>query len=283
LVADVSVAAAAHARSHSLCDVGERKIYQHALTLQPPPGPEPARAHEERRGRGEAVKDDTACGSGARLLGDGAPQRLLRLERAPDGAVAHALEPQGGAIASLILSKFGEATNDEISAGGKVACQAFDGQFSRGNVKINHHIPAKDNILIVGDWIFILEEIDAGVDLDEITVKRFNSSKNPTNSKPPPIQVALKSKEDKLKVLKAAKKLKTSSSHKGIFINPDYTKLEMEATKKLNAERNKLNENLPNEENGKKYGLHKFGNDESQSKFFWGIRDFQLTRIKIQI
>ena len=52
-------------------------------------------------------------------------------------------------------------TNDEISAGGKVACQAFDGQFSRGNVKINHHIPAKDNILIVGDWIFILEEIDA--------------------------------------------------------------------------------------------------------------------------
>jgi phosphate transport system permease protein len=26
------------------------------------------------------------------------------------------LEPQGGAIASLILSKFGEATNDEISA-----------------------------------------------------------------------------------------------------------------------------------------------------------------------
>jgi len=129
----------------------------------------------------------------------------------------------------------------------------------------------------------ILEEIEAGVDLDEITVKRFNSSKNPTNSKPPPIQVALKSKEDKLKVLKAAKKLKTSSSHKGIFINPDYTKLEMEATKKLNVERNKLNENLPNEENGKKYGLHKFGNDESQSKFFWGIRDFQLTRIKIQI
>jgi hypothetical protein len=30
----------------------------------------------------------------------------------------------------------------------------------------------------------ILEEIDAGVDLDQITVKRFNSSKNTTNRRP---------------------------------------------------------------------------------------------------
>ena len=88
------------------------------------------------------------------------------------------------------------------------------------------------------------------------------------------------SEEDKLKILKSSKKLKNNGNFPNVYINPDLTKHEMDLTKKLNQEKKDLNHKLPHEEDGKKYGLHKFGKDNNESKFFWGIRDFQLTRIK---
>ena len=67
-----------------------------------------------------------------------------------------------------------------------------------------------------------------------------------------------------------------------MYINPDYTKLELDLIKKLNQERKTKNDELKHGEQGRKYGLYAFGNDKEESKFFWGIRDFELKRIKCQ-
>jgi len=123
----------------------------------------------------------------------------------------------------------------------------------------------------------VLKELDTDVDLETIKINRFKSK---NQNEKAPVQIVFENEEDKFKVLKASKKLKDKGNYPNIYINPDLTKHEMEITKKLNQERKDLNNNLSHEDGGKKYGMHKFGKDTSESKFFWGIRDFQLTRIK---
>lgn len=127
-----------------------------------------------------------------------------------------------------------------------------------------------------------LQEVDKilkAIDIS-INIKKVNRFKSNNTEKAAPIQVILNSKEEKINVLKAAKKLKEKNGLNGIFINPDYTKNEMDLIKSLNAEKKQLNEQLSEEENGKRHGMHKFGKDDAESKFFWGIRDFELKRIK---
>lgn len=57
---------------------------------------------------------------------------------------------------------------------------------------------------------------------------------------------------------------------------------QLEENKKLRNDRKNKNDSLSNQdENGLKYGLHKFGNDIVESKFYWGIRNGELKKIKI--
>lgn len=123
----------------------------------------------------------------------------------------------------------------------------------------------------------LLNEVERSIDVQNITINRFKSTKN---EEAPPCQVVLESEADKIKILKASKNLRNNNNYNGVFINPELTKLKMEATKKLKQERKAINDKLPHGETGKKYGMFKFGNDANESKFFWSIRDFNLTRIK---
>ena len=124
----------------------------------------------------------------------------------------------------------------------------------------------------------VINFVESSIDPDTVKVNRFKSKNNDRKS---PVQVVFDSEEDKMKVLKSSKNLRVNNLYTGVYINPDLTKLELEATKKLNQERKALNDKLPFEEGGKKYGKFKFGTDQSETKFFWGIRDFKLTKIKI--
>ena len=54
---------------------------------------------------------------------------------------------------------FGVADNEE-PAGGQVVAHALYGLLARWDIKINHHIAAKNNMLLQGDWVFMLEEVD---------------------------------------------------------------------------------------------------------------------------
>ena len=126
----------------------------------------------------------------------------------------------------------------------------------------------------------IVNEVDSSINTENIKINRFKSKNNDNSTATSPVQVILNNETDKVKVLKASKKLRENTIYQGIYINPDLTKMEVEATKKLNEDKKKLNENLPNGTSGKKYGMHTFGRDTNESKFFWGIRDFQLVRIK---
>ena len=89
-----------------------------------------------------------------------------------------------------------------------------------------------------------MNKILQAIDLN-IPNKKVNRFKASNSNKSPPVQVVLNSKEDKIKVLKAAKKLKENPEFKGIYINPDYTKTELDLTKSLNEEPQNRNSALP--------------------------------------
>ena len=85
-----------------------------------------------------------------------------------------------------------------------------------------------------------------------------------------------------MEILKAAKNLNQHDEYKKIYINNDYTSAQLEANKKQRLDRNELNAKFTLfGTNGLNYGLHKFGNDEAPSKFFWGIRNNEIRKIKI--
>ena len=89
-------------------------------------------------------------------------------------------------------------------------------------------------------------------------------------------------REKKIEILRAARKLRDSPEHKNIYINQDLTEAEQAEDKKLRKDRDEKNANLPNTNtnNNKKYGMHKFGEDVSESKFYWGIRNGVVRKIK---
>ena len=97
-----------------------------------------------------------------------------------------------------------------------------------------------------------------------------------------PILVEFKELEKKVKVLKVARNLKGTKYGK-VFINQDLTEAEMARDKELRKRRAEENEKLTGGEGRLKWGLHKFGNDAELSKFYWGVRDGELRRIKKSI
>ena len=110
---------------------------------------------------------------------------------------------------------------------------------------------------------------------------KFTRYKSNKNAKPGQILVECSTREIKMEILKAAKKLKESNHTKGIYINPDLTPAQIASDKKLRKERKELNDKLPHTgEDNLKYGIHKFGNEGIESRFYWGIRNGELKKIK---
>jgi hypothetical protein len=126
----------------------------------------------------------------------------------------------------------------------------------------------------------ILAEIGIESDeIEEIKIKRFKSKES---GKPGQILMECDSKETKMSILKAAKNLKNNTAYKSIYINNDLTHAQLELEKKLRKERNEKNSSLPETgPNNLKYGLHVFGDSGVESKFYWGIRNGELKKIKV--
>ena len=97
------------------------------------------------------------------------------------------------------------------------------------------------------------------------------------------ILVECENTEKKFEILRSAKKLRECDDHANIYINQDLTEAEQAEDKKLRKERDTKNANLPNTDptTNRKYGTHKFGDDLTESNYYWGIRNKVVRRIKI--
>ena len=104
-------------------------------------------------------------------------------------------------------------------------------------------------------------------------VSRFNTKKGTTST---PIRVELDSVENKIEILKVARRLKNDEDFKEVYIHKDKTLLEREAEKKLIATRKELNGRLTEGNGPLKHGTH------NGKKFYWGIRNGEVVRIHIK-
>lgn len=105
---------------------------------------------------------------------------------------------------------------------------------------------------------------DTGADVTPKDIYRFESNKNTASAKPPPILVECHSEQDKWKVVRMAKNLRSKANRDGVFINRDLTQSEREYCKKLAAHRNEENEKLTPDE---------------KLKYMFVIRDNQVLKI----
>jgi len=112
-----------------------------------------------------------------------------------------------------------------------------------------------------------------GVQTEWDSIYRFKTT---SNSKfPGIIKLAMKTKERRNEILKASVKLRnfTGADNAGlskVFINPDLTLAQRIREKELITERNALNE------------ARKASDNPGDKTFYYGIRNFQLTKIKIK-
>ena len=69
-----------------------------------------------------------------------------------------------------------------------------------------------------------------------------------------------------------------------IYINNDITKNEMANQKMLRDDRKNKNEELTEKDDkGRKYGFNKFGEEKESVKFFCGIKDDEVKKLKCWI
>lgn len=117
------------------------------------------------------------------------------------------------------------------------------------------------------------------IDKNDFKVTRYKNKKD--KNKPGLIMVEFTKSEDKDKILKSTKQLRSTNEYKEVFINRDLTENELAEEKRLRDDRRIKNSELQEtDEQGFKYGWHKFGNDPEQSKFYWGVRNGEVKKIK---
>jgi hypothetical protein len=122
---------------------------------------------------------------------------------------------------------------------------------------------------------------DIGVEANIIADCKIARLKSKDNNKHGRILIECKSRQDKIEILKNARNLKDKEEYKQVFINNDLTNAQLDNEKRLRTERNKKNDELEQMgPNGLKYGLYTF-TDGNESKFYWGIRNGKLKRIKV--
>ena len=123
---------------------------------------------------------------------------------------------------------------------------------------------------------------ELGIESDDFSESKIKRFKSKESGKPGQILMECDSKETKMSILKAAKNFKNNTAYKSIYINNDLTHAQLELEKKLRKERNEKNSSLPETgPNNLKYGLHVFGDSGVESKFYWGIRNGELKKIKV--
>lgn len=120
---------------------------------------------------------------------------------------------------------------------------------------------------------------DLDLKLKIVNLKRLKPNNDQATS---PIIVELGNKADKFKTLKASKALRQNLIYKSVYIKPDLTKEEQLSEKKNRKDRDELNQQLRYGTGHSKYDLFKFENSGKEEKFYWGIRDDKLKRIKIK-
>ena len=116
------------------------------------------------------------------------------------------------------------------------------------------------------------------LEINNITFKQTKRLKS-KDGKTGPIIVELNNLDDRIMVLKASHKIKKSKPN--IFINKDLTNEELTLEKKLRKERSEKNRLLEHSNGNLKYGFYKFNNSDKDEKFYWGIRNGKIKRIKI--
>ena len=131
--------------------------------------------------------------------------------------------------------------------------------------------------------IRIVKSVLSAIGIDDIEESRITRFKKKTDSsKPGQILLVCANKALKSNIQKAARQLKEHRQHNTIYINNDLTIAQLDEDKKLRTDRNERNSKLPHAGvNGLKHGLHKFNGDVAESKFYWGIRNKELRKIKI--
>ena len=139
---------------------------------------------------------------------------------------------------------------------------APDAPASRTNVAANYEKEMVNNILGV-----------IGVQAEWDSIYRFMTT--PNSKVPGIIKLAMKTKVIRNEMLKASVKLRnyTGADNAGlskVFINPDLTLAQRIREKELITERNALNED------------RKVSDNPVDKTFYHGIRNFQLTKIKIK-
>ena len=125
----------------------------------------------------------------------------------------------------------------------------------------------------------ILKIVKKDLDIKDVKVTRLKTKKPNTIG---PVLVELLDTAAKFSVLKGSKNLRGIDEFKKIYINPDLTTLEAALNKKLRDEFKSKNSKLPHGSENRKYGMHTFQGDENESKYFYGIRNSQITRIKVE-
>lgn len=108
--------------------------------------------------------------------------------------------------------------------------------------------------------------------------KSYRISKTRKENKPALLKIELKDKEAANNILARAKKLKEIERYKGVFINRDLTKNEIEVERAGRKECLERNEKLD-----KGQGRHKYGIDYTKTpggiEYFWGLRSGKICKI----
>ena len=123
-----------------------------------------------------------------------------------------------------------------------------------------------------------MKELFKDLHLNDISFKQTKRLKS-KDDKQGPIIVEKNNLVDCLLVLKASKIIKSSKLN--IFINKDLTDEELILEKNFRKERNERNKELEHANGDLKYGYFKFANSNKADKFYWGIRNGELKRIRI--
>ena len=100
------------------------------------------------------------------------------------------------------------------------------------------------------------------MNVESSKIRRIVRFKRGATDKPGVVLVELKNKDDRLNIIKAAKKLKDSENYKNVYFNFDLTSAQKSLSKQLIAERNRMNGELASE------------------NFYYGIRSNKLVKIQ---
>ena len=126
----------------------------------------------------------------------------------------------------------------------------------------------------------LLKSIYNEVPIEKVIIKRF---KVKDSSKAAPILLEFENVNVRNEVLKNNKKLRASEKFGKVYINTDQTPSELIANKIFREDIKKRNASLGHEDSkGRKYGMNEAKENETPTKFYWGIRKNELVKVTVK-